>query len=218
MSGAIFMTEVADCDTTRSELVFKALYGAVFVADYDIDLPEELFDPDTGELLELPEGWYPAGYFSEDGITHGREQETSEVLSAQDVEPIREDVTSDSTTAQFVMRETSPVSIALYEGMLVAGFGVIGESLRWSTPNNAVRLERRVLFIAEDKSKTSGESKYFVRLFPRGVVSEVGEAVANREEALNWDVTVRAQRDAEAGTSVISWVDGIGWRELADGS
>ncbi len=212
------MTEVADFYTTRNELVFKALYGAVFVADYDVDLPEELFDETTGELLPLPEGWYPAGYFSEDGITHGREQETSEVLSAQDVEPIREDVTSDSTTAQFVMRETSPVSIALYEGMRFTDFDAVGEPLRWTKPNNPVRLDRRFLFIAEDKSKTTGEAKYFVRLFPRGTVSEVGEAVANREDALNWDVTVRAQRDAEAGTSVLSWVDGPGWRELASGS
>src|SRR5699024_9524507 len=201
---SMIMTEVADFYTTRNELVFKALYGAVFVADYSVELPEDLFDED-GLLQPLPPEWRPVGYFSEDGITHGREQETAEVMSAQDVEPIREDVTADSTTAQFVMRQTSPVSIALYEGMRFDDFGEIGEPLQWRKPNNPVRMDRRFLFIAEDKSKTSGESKYFVRLFPRGVVSEVGEAVANREEALNWDVTVRAQRDAEAGTSVISW-------------
>lgn len=116
------MTEVADFYTTRNELVFKALYGAVFVADYDVDIPVDLFDED-GTLLPLPADWRPVGYFSEDGITHGRDQETSEVMSAQDVEPIREDVTSDSTTAQFVMRQTDPTSIALYEGMRFTDLG-----------------------------------------------------------------------------------------------
>lgn len=211
------MTEVADFYSTRNELVFKALYGAVFVADYDVDLPEDLFDTD-GALLPLPPEWRPVGYFSEDGITHGREQETSEVMSAQDVEPIREDVTSDSTTAQFVMRQTDPTSIALYEGMRFDDLGEVGDPLTWSKPNNPVRLDRRFLFIAEDKSKATGEAKYIVKLFPRGTVSEISEQVANREEAMNWDVTVKAQRDAEAGTSVLNWVDGPGWRELASGS
>lgn len=211
------MTEVADFYTTRNELVFKALYGAVFVADYDVPLPEDLFDED-GVIQPLPADWRPVGYFSEDGITHGRDQETSEVLSAQDVEPIREDVTSDSTTAQFVMRQTDPVSIALYEGMRIEDLGEVGDPLTWSKPNNPVRLDRRFLFIAEDKSKATGEAKYIVKCFPRGTVSEIAEQVANREEAMNWDVTVKAQRDAAVGTSVLNWVDGPGWRELADAS
>lgn len=211
------MTEVADFYTTRNELVFKALYGAVFVADYDVALPEDLFDED-GVIQPLPVDWRPVGYFSEDGITHGRDQETAEVLSAQDVEPIREDVTSDSTTAQFVMRQTDPVSIALYEGMRIEDLGEVGDPLAWSKPNNPVRLDRRFLFIAEDKSKATGEAKYIVKLFPRGTVSEIAEQVANREEAMNWDVTVKAQRDPVAGTSVLNWVDGPGWRELADAS
>lgn len=211
------MTEVADFYTTRNELVFKALYGAVFVADYSVELPEDLFD-DDGTLLPLPAEWRPVGYFSEDGITHGREQETAEVMSAQDVEPIREDVTADSTTAQFVMRQTDPVSIALYEGMRIEDLGEVGDPLTWSKPNNPVRLDRRFLFIAEDKSKATGDAKYIVKLFPRGTVSEIAEQVANREEAMNWDVTVKAQRDPVAGTSVLNWVDGPGWRELANGS
>lgn len=208
------MTEVADFYTTRNELVFKALYGAVFVADYDVELPEDLFDED-GNILPLPSDWRPVGYFSEDGITHGRDQETSEVMSAQDVEPIREDVTSDSTTAQFVMRQTDPTSIALYEGMRFTDLGEVGDPLSWSKPTNPVRLDRRFLFIAEDKSKATGDSKYIVKMFPRGTVSEIAEQVANREEAMNWDVTVKAQRDAAVGTSVLNWVDGPGWRELA---
>ena len=212
------MTEVADFYTTRNELVFKALYGAVFVADYDVEIPEQLFDDTSGELLPLPMDWRPVGYFSEDGITHGRDQETAEVLSAQDVEPIREDVTTDSTTAQFVMRQTDPTSIALYEGLRFSDLGEVGDPLHWSKPNNPVRLDRRFLFIAEDKSKATGDAKYIARLFPRGTVSEVAELVANREEAINWDVTVKAQRDAEVGTSVLNWVDGPGWRELANGS
>ena len=211
------MTEVADFYTTRNELVFKALYGAVFVADYSVELPEDLFD-DDGTLLPLPAEWRPVGYFSEDGITHGREQETAEVMSAQDVEPIREDVTADSTTAQFVMRQTDPVSIALYEGMRIEDLGEVGDPLTWSKPNNPVRLDRRFLFIAEDKSKATGDAKYIVKMFPRGTVSEIAEQVANREEAMNWDVTVKAQRDPVAGTSVLNWVDGPGWRELANGS
>ena len=211
------MTEVADFYTTHNDRVFKALYGAVFVADYEVDLPEDLFDED-GLLQALPSDWRPVGYFSEDGITHGRDQETAEVMSAQDVEPIREDVTSDSTTAQFVMRQTDPTSIALYEGMRFDDLAEVGEPLSWSKPTNPVRMDRRFLFIAEDKSKVTGDAKYIVKLFPRGTVSEIAEQVANREEAMNWDVTVKAQRDPEAGTSVLNWVDGPGWRELANGS
>lgn len=94
----------------------------------------------------------------------------------------------------------------------------MGEPLAWRKPNNPVRLDRRFLFIAEDKSKATGDAKYIVKMFPRGTVSEIAEQVANREEAMNWDVTVKAQRDAVEGTSVLNWVDGPGWRELAAGS
>lgn len=212
------MPGVEDIYTTHADRVFKALYGAVFVADYEAEIPEELFDEDSGELLELPSGWYPTGYFSEDGVTHGRERELSEVLSAQDVEPIREDITSDSTTAQYTMRQTDPVSLAIYEGMRFDDFDDVGEPLHWTKPTNPILLDRRFLFIAQDRSKSTGAAKFWARLFPRGVATEVEEAVANREEALSWGVTVRAQRDPEAGTSVLNWMDGPGWRELANGS
>lgn len=212
------MAGVEDFYTTRADLVFKALYGAVFVADYDVEVPEELFDDLTGALLPLPEGWYPTGYFSEDGITHARDQEVAEVLSAQDVESIRDDLESDTTTAQFVMRQTDPVSLAIYEGMRFDDFGAVGTPLYWEKASNPIMLDRRFLFIAQDRSKATGEPKFWVRLFPRGVVNEVGEATANREDALSWEVTVKAQRDAALGTSVASWLDGPGWRELVAGS
>lgn len=212
------MAGVEDFYETRADLVFKALYGAVFVADYETAIPTLLFDELTGELQPLPPGWFPAGYFSEDGITHGRDQEIAETMSAQDVESIRDDLQSETTTAQFVMRETSPVSLAIYEGKRFDEFGAIGTPLTWMKASSPILLDRRFLFIAQDRSKSTGEPKYWAKLFPRGVVNEVGEAVANREEALSWDVTVKAQRDAEEGTSVLNWIDGPGWRELEEAS
>lgn len=209
------MAEVQNLYTVNKNLVFKGLFTAVFVASYGTQIPEELFD-DTGNMIALPNGWYPVGYTGEDGTTHSRERDISETLAAQDASSIRDDVNTDTQTAQIVMLETSPVSIALYEGLQFEELGTdLGKPLKWAKPAVPQIVNRHFLFVAVDRSKQTGAEKIRARLFPSGAVTEVGDEVESRSEATGYETTIKAYKDPEYGTDVLNWLDGPGWRELA---
>lgn len=202
--------------TVNKDLVFKGLFTAVFVSDYgEGEIPDELFDED-GNLNPLPTGWYPVGYTGEDGTTHSRDRDVTETMAAQEASAIRDDVNTDTQTAQVILLETSPVAIALYEGLTFDKLGTdLGTPLTWAKPATPPIIQRHWLFVAVDLSKKTGAEKIRARLFPSGAVSEVGDQVENRGEVLGYEITVKAYRDPEYNTDVLNWLDGPGWRELA---
>ncbi|WP_449406844.1 phage tail tube protein [Nocardiopsis mwathae] len=209
---------MASLYTVNKDLVFKGLFTAVFVASYTTPVPDQLFDPDTGELEPLPEGWYPVGYTGEDGTTHDRDRDLAETKAAQEATSVRDDINSDTQTAKFTMLETSPVSIALYEGLQFDELGTdLGKPLRWAKPAVPPTVDRRWLFLASDRSKTTGQERVRARLFPRGAVTDVGGAQESRSDATGYETTVKAYMDPVFGTDVLNWLDGPGWRELAGG-
>ncbi|MFV2198461.1 Ig-like domain-containing protein [Nocardiopsis sp. LOL_012] len=209
------MATVESQYTVTKSAVFKGLFVAVFVADATAALPTELFDAD-GNLNTLPPGWYPVGYLTEDGMTHSRERDIAETMAAQEAASIRDDVQADTSTSQIVMLETSPVAIALYEGLLFTQLGTqLGTPLSWAKPAVPKVINRRFLFVAVDYSKTTGAEKIRARLYPSGAVTEIGDETENRSDAKGYECTVKAYKDVQAGTDVLHWMDGPGWRELA---
>jgi hypothetical protein len=211
------MPGVAEISNWRSELIRKALYGSIFVAEESIPLLDTaaLFDAD-GELLPLPAGYGDVGYINADGASFPRESESSDLQSWQATEPTRSDLTSDTSTASWSMQETNPFSVGIYEDIPFDELGDVGEAWEWDKPENPVGYYRRYLFVAQDTYQ--GEPIYIVKLFPRGKVTEREDQTQNKEEAVEYGVTVTAYRDSSIRTSVRTWVDGPGWRALASGS
>ncbi|WP_160051293.1 hypothetical protein [Nocardiopsis sp. FR26] len=209
------MATVESQYTVTKSAVFKGLFVAVFVADATTPLPAELFDAD-GNLNPLGAGWYPVGYLTEDGMTHSRARDITETMAAQEAASIRDDVQADTSTSQITMLETSPVAIALYEGLLFDQLGTtLGTPLAWSKDSVPKVIERRWLFIAVDFSKATGAEKIRARLYPSGAVTDLGDEVENRSDAKGYEITVKAYKDSEVNTDVLHWMDGPGWRELA---
>lgn len=204
----------------RTELIRKALFGSVFYADLDATAPtaETLFNPSTGELQALAADWGDVGYLTGDGVTFGRAMESADTESWQATEPTRSDPVSDVSNAQFVMQETNPYSVALYEGIPLTDLGEIGEAWEWDKPANAVMPERRLLFVSQDGDVAAGTDIYVVRLFPRGKVVETEDQQENKSQETQRGVTVQAYRDSVLGTAVRTWVDGPGWRAMLAGS
>lgn len=195
--------------------VFKGLFVAVFCADATADVPTELFDAD-GNLQPLPAGWNPVGYLTEDGVTHSRERDIAETMAAQEAASIRDDVQTDTSTSQIVALETSPVVLALFEGLLFSQLGTtLGTPLAWAKDAVPKIIERRWLFIAVDYSKQTGAEKIRARLYPSGAVTEIGDEVENRADAKGYEMTIKAYKDPAVNTDVLHWMDGPGWREQA---
>lgn len=207
-------------DGLRNELIRKQLVQAVYAADMDAPVLTAPFHATTYELVELPAGYVPAGYTTDDGITFTSDLSMSDVTSSQSVEPTRSDVESDVLSAQYTPQETNPATVALYEGLPLAGTGALpalGSSWSWDRPSTPKNPYRRLVFIGLDFNE-SGEEIYVVKHMPRARLTNRDDEQWSRGETTNRPVTFTAYRDSAVGTSCRTWIDGPGWRSMATGT
>lgn len=209
------MPGVEQIATWRNDLIRKALFGSVFAAEEDAPLitSADLFDPVTGEIQPLPPEYGDVGYITTDGVTMPRETESSDTNSWQSTEPTRSDETTDTSSISFVMQETNPHAVALYEGILVSDLGDVGEPWEFDKPANPLGLHRRLLVVSQDTHQ--GEPIYIVKFYPRTKITSREDEAHNRENVIERGVTATAYRDPVLGTSVRTMIDGPGWRLLA---
>lgn len=204
-------------DGLRNDLIRKQLVQAVYAADYSAAAVITPFDTLTGVLSEIPAGYVPIGYTTDDGLTFTSDLSMVDVTSSQSVEPTRSDVESDIITAQYAAQETNAATISLYEGLPLSGVGAltgIGTAWTWNRPAVPRNPYRRLLFIGLDYSDTGGEI-YIVRHFPRARLTGKDDEQWARSAETQRPVTFTGYRDSVLQTASSTWVDGPGWREMA---
>ncbi|MFJ2848327.1 hypothetical protein [Streptomyces rubiginosohelvolus] len=202
----------------RSSLIRKALRYAIFAADASAASVSSPFDG-SGVLQTLPEGYRAVGFTTTDGITFSGDLSTSDVESGQSSSPTRSDVETDTQTAQWVPQETNAAAVALYENLPLSGpdaLATIGTAAwTWSRPLTPPTLYRRLLFIAQDLNKSTGEAIYIVRHFPSALRTGREDEQWTRTAEIARGVTYQAYVDEVLGTDARTWIDGPGWRSLA---
>lgn len=205
-------------DTKKNELIRKSLDGAVYAGASDAAelTAEVLFDPDTGELTALPEGYRGVGYLSDDGATFSRDTDSSDIMSWGSNEPTRSDVTQDTTTLQMACQETNRETIAAYVGVDPSTLSLATNgSLTVDKPGVGKSAYRRVFSIGVDLD--DGGEIYVVRFLPRAKVTEYDDqAFANGDDPLLWPVTYTAYTDSALGYSERFLFGGPGWKALAE--
>ncbi|WP_326592853.1 phage tail protein [Streptomyces brevispora] len=202
----------------KTSLIRKALRYAIFAADADAPAVTTPFDP-TGILQALPAGYVAVGYTTTDGITFSGDLSTSDVESGQSSSPTRSDVETDIQTAQWVPQETNKAALALYDNLPLSGAGALPDlgtaAWTWSRPLTPPTLYRRLLFIAEDLNKVTGNPLYICRHFPSALRSGREDEQWTRTAEISRGVTYQAYVDEVVGTDSKTWIDGPGWRDLA---
>ncbi|MEW1568320.1 hypothetical protein AB0454_35750 [Streptomyces sp. NPDC093509] len=202
----------------KSSLIRKALRYAIFAADASADPVTTPFDED-GVLQALPAGYVPVGFTTTDGVTFSGDLSNSDVESGQSSSPTRSDVETDTQTAQWVPQETNAAAVALYENLPLSGAGSLPEigsaAWTWSRPKTPPTLYRRLVFIAEDLNKTTGEPLYIVRHMPSALRTGREDEQWTRTSEISRGVTYQAYVDDVLGTDMKAWIDGPGWRDLA---
>ncbi|MGW7248818.1 phage tail tube protein [Streptomyces decoyicus] len=198
----------------HTEYIRKQLVQAVFAADYSAAAIADPFTPATGVLAAIPAAYVPVGYTTDDGLTFTSDLSMADVTSSQSVEPTRSDVESDVLSAQFAPQETNAATIALFEGLPLAGTGAlpeIGSAWTWDRPATPKNPYRRLLFIGLDYNDAGAEI-YVVKFFPRARLTSKDDEQWARSTETQHPVTFNAYRDSVLGTSCRNWVDGPGWR------
>jgi hypothetical protein len=202
----------------RSSLIRKALRYAIFAADAGADAVSAPFDVD-GVLQTLPSGYVPVGYTTTDGVTFSGDLSTSDVESGQSASPTRSDVETDTATAQWVPQETNAAAVALYENLPLSGVGALPtigtEAWTWTRPKTPPTRYRRLVFIAEDLNKDTGQPLYIVRHMPSALRTGREDEQWTRTAEIARGVTYQAYVDDVLGTDCLTWIDGPGWRDLA---
>jgi hypothetical protein len=202
----------------RQSLIRKALRYAIFAADTTAAAVTAPFDT-AGMLQTLPTGYLPVGFTTTDGVTFSGDLSNSDVESGQSASPTRSDVETDTATAQWVPQETNAAAVALYENLPLSGTGALPDlgtaTWTWSRPKTPPTRYRRLLFIAEDLNKETGNALYIVRHFPSALRSGREDEQWTRTAEISRGVTYQAYLDDEAGTDSITWIDGPGWRDFA---
>lgn len=191
--------------------ILKATTSALFIAPMSAPVVDNIFDPTTGQLLELPEGYSPLGWVDgEDGITWGRETDVSEVIGHGSAYPVRSDITKDTTTVQAKFLETNIQTLGLaYSSEDLSG--ALDYENRTITVDQALtppKINYRFLAIGRDRSGPS--AIYMVRHLPAASISEYGEQTWNNEDAPGYQVTLTAEPDDDSGFAVRNQFTGPG--------
>lgn len=200
----------------QQALIRKGLDAIVLIAPVSTAIPTTLTDA-TGSGIVLPAtGYEPLGYHSEDGLTFGREVETSDITSHGSVDPTRSDIRRITSTMSVTCQETNLQTLAVSMNMDLSGVTTPSSGeIVIAEPSRPTSIHYRLLSISVDDAD-AGEV-YIARLFPRAKVTELGEQTwSDGDEAMTRELTFTAYLDATAGYSVRHYFCGPGWKDIVD--
>lgn len=212
------MPNYAGLADKKNELIRRARDGSVFIAPRSATAVTALTTGATPTLSALPAGWEDLGWTTTDGVTFGRETESSQIRSFGSTEPTREDITNDTITMSVTAQETKLLTIGLSTGIDVSALeaaATTGE-LSISKPNLPNPRYYRVLGLFVDES-SDGEI-YLARDMPNARITEFGETVytSDGDDAVQYALTFTGFSDSTLGYSH-RWVfAGAGWLALLD--
>lgn len=201
-----------DLQQRNAALIFKALQGSVFIAASTVAAITSLTDTDK-LLKELPAGYEDVGWTSDDGVQFSRDTDTSDITGWGSVEPLRSDVTQDTTTLQIECLETKKATIGLYTGadMTVVSPDATSGEVAIEKPARPGFSYYRVLAVAVDL--TDDGEYYIARYLPRARVTGYDDQAmqSSDDTPLTWPVTITGYEDPVLGYSEKYFFAGPGW-------
>jgi len=208
----------------KNELIRKALEGSVFIADSSVTAIDVLtIATGTGatavvDLKPLPVGYDDLGWLSEEGIGFGREIATSDISAFGSTQPVRSDVTTDTTTMTCTALETRASVLRVETGADIAALTPNADTGEVSLAKPARPASRyyRVLALAVDVDD-DGNEIYIARFLPRAKVTSFGDkSFTSGDTPVQAGFTFQAYEDSELGYSDKLFWGGPGWKNLLE--
>lgn len=208
------MGNFASISNLNQGLVRKALTGGFYAAPYTTAAltTATLFKTD-GTINSPLTGYKSGGITTDDGVRFARAQEKESLTGWQYLEPVREDLTSDSETLQVDFMETNKTSIELYTGADLSNPTYVNGALSIQKPALPQGKYFRVLCIAVDN--VNGKEFYIVRAYPRCKVSGWADQAFAKAGGLQWGMTFTSYVDPVLGYSKDDMLGGPGFSDVA---
>lgn len=209
-------TNFAGLDGKKLELIRKPLGGSLFIGGIAAPLISVLTDT-NGALLALPgtgtDIYTDGGCFTDEGLRFARAVEQDEVTSFGFNTPTRTDITTDTESFQVDFQETNKRTISLFTGADPASLtpSASGE-LKIVKPNVASPRRYRALALSVDGPPEA--EIYIARYYPRLAVTDFADQAYAKGSELRWGCSFRAEKDSVAGSPLIYFFGGPGWKSI----
>lgn len=128
--------------------------------------------------------WTAIGYISDDGVSLSSSTDSDTITPWQSTSPVRTIITGKALELQFVMWETTPLTMGLYFDV-TPPTGAAGV-LAFDVPSDAGGILYAVALDVKD------QTTIFRIAFPRAQLSDTGDVTFSRGDAIGWDATLSA--------------------------
>ncbi|MFI9506977.1 Ig-like domain-containing protein [Nocardia sp. NPDC052566] len=207
-------TNLSDLKAAKNSLLLKPLDAAVFLAPWYTPVPSAFTDS-TGKLQTLPSDFQSVGLIDKKaGVAFARAVTASPIESYGEMQPTRDDITSDITTIEFEPQQTSALNIALTTNANLAQVRADGQSgeVRFAQPAASQITYYSAIVIGKDG--TDADPIYIFKVMPKVAVTKWAGEQWNPTTVLSQKLTLTAFKDDNAGYAVAHGYGGTGWKKL----
>jgi hypothetical protein len=195
-------------------LIRRPNKGFVLVGDIDVAIPTAFTSGVTADFQGLSD-FASLGLIAKDAPPSFKpDVKSNDVESWGALEATRTDILTKDLSVSFTAQETKKDTLALYSGISldsVTADATTGE-LQWNDPTSPETRYNRMIFGMVDGS--GDDLIYILKILPRATVTEVGEQSWSQEQALAYNMTVKAKIDHDLGYSLKNVICGPGVKNL----
>lgn len=207
-------TNLSSLKNAQRSLLLKPLDAAVFIAPYYTPAPSALTGAD-GALQTLPSAYQPVGLIDKKtGVAFARGITAAPIESYGELQPVRNDITSDITTIEFQPQQTTALTLQLTTSTNVAAIKADATSgeVFFAQPASEEITYYSAIIIGKDGNDAL--PIYVYKVLPKVAVSKFGGEQWNPTEVLAQKLTLVAFKDDTAGYAIAHGFGGAGWKKL----
>jgi hypothetical protein len=212
MTTTTFEAELA---SNQPNNIFKALGGIIYQAPIATTIPAAFTSGATSDMVVIPVAWRRVGLITKgDGVVFPRDIGTEEEEAWGYREPVRTDITSDVTSANFTLMEQNRSALEMYDFVDLTGVTPDATTGEWAynKPIQTPLTYRRMIVMAVDGSGTA--RKYRFKIMPRAQVIGVNDEAWQQGTSTKFPLQIRATVDTALGYSVRNVFAGPGQKAL----
>ncbi|MEU2258482.1 phage tail tube protein [Nocardia xishanensis] len=207
-------TNLTALKSAQRSLLLKPLDAAVFLAPWYTAAPTAFTDA-SGALQTLPAAFKPVGLIDKKtGVAFARGITAAPIEAYGELQPVRNDITSDITTIEFQPQQTTALTLELTTSANLAQVKSNATSGEVFFPQPASEQITYYSAIIIGKDGNDAEPIYVFKVLPKVAVSKFGGEQWNPTEVLAQKLTMVAFKDDTAGYAVAHGFGGLGWKKI----
>lgn len=195
-------------------LIRRPNKGFVLIGDIDTPIPTAFTTGASADFQDLS-AFDSLGLIAKDAPPSFKpDVKSNDVESWGALEATRTDILTKDLSVTFTAQETKRRTLELYSGLdltSVTPDATTGE-IQYNDPTSPETRYNRVIFGMVDGA--GADAIYILRILPRATVTEIGEQSWSQEQALAYNMTLKAKIDHDLGYSLKNVICGPGVKNL----